>query len=47
LQESSLQALVVLEQGKLVGLLTAENLGELLMIREALKQSGSARAPLG
>ena len=47
LQESSLQALVVLDQGKLVGLLTAENLGELLMIREALKQSGSARAPLG
>lgn len=45
LQESPLQALPVLRDGELVGILNAENLGELLMIREAIqradKRSGS------
>ncbi len=45
LQESPQQALPVLKQGELVGLLTAENLGELLMIRDALQQASARRSP--
>lgn len=45
LQESPQQALAVVERGELVGLLTPENLGELLMIREAVQQAATRRRP--
>lgn len=47
LQESPQQSLLVLDQGKLVGLLTAENLGELLMFREAAQQAENRRGTAG
>jgi Zn-dependent protease/predicted transcriptional regulator len=37
LQDSDCQTLPVMKDGRLVGLLTSENIGELLMIRSALK----------
>ena len=37
LQEGDCPVLPVLDAGRLVGLLTAENVGELVMIREAIK----------
>jgi CBS-domain-containing membrane protein len=37
LQECNCHSLPVVQNGRLVGLLTAENLGEFLMIQSALK----------
>jgi Zn-dependent protease len=37
LRESSCPVMAVVEEGRLVGLLTAENVGELVMIREAVR----------
>lgn len=45
LQESACPAMPVLRQGRLVGLLTTENLSEFLMIESALKQRGAALPP--
>jgi len=46
LQESPHQALIVIDHDKPIGLLTAENLGEFLMIREAVQQAELAHRPL-
>jgi Zn-dependent protease/CBS domain-containing protein len=45
LQRCRCTTLPVVRSGRLVGLLTTENLGEFLMIREALEKSGDAAAP--
>ena len=44
LQESTCPSMPVLHQNKLVGLLTAENLGEFLMIQTALSNGKPALA---
>ena len=44
LQESNCPSMPVLHQNKLVGLLTAENLGEFLMIQTALRSGKPALA---
>jgi Zn-dependent protease/predicted transcriptional regulator len=47
LQESPQQTWPVLRDGKLVGILNAENLGELLMIRESIQQASNRSSPKG
>lgn len=42
LQECNCHSLPVVQNGRLVGLLTAENLGEFLMIQSALKGNSKA-----
>lgn len=42
LQAASLRSIPVLDGGRIVGLLTTENISELLMIRSALAQAGKA-----
>jgi Zn-dependent protease len=42
-QEASCNTLPVVRQGELVGLLTLENVGELMMISSALRQAGNQR----
>jgi len=47
LQDSRCGCLPVMEHGRMVGLLTAENVGEFIMIREALRSnSGRSKPPL-
>ncbi|MCK6539017.1 MAG: site-2 protease family protein [Anaerolineales bacterium] len=46
LQESGLKTLPVMHGGQLVGLITAENVTEYLMIRSALKTAGSLPRPV-
>jgi hypothetical protein len=47
LQECQCHTLPVVENGRLLGLLTAENVTEALMIQEALRQRQTARhAPI-
>jgi predicted transcriptional regulator len=45
LQESGAKTLPVMHAGQFVGLITAENITEFLMIRSALKASGVVIVP--
>jgi hypothetical protein len=45
LQECQCHTLPVIDDGHLLGLLTAENVAEALMIQEALRQRQTHRAP--
>jgi Zn-dependent protease/CBS domain-containing protein len=47
LQESGAKTLPVMHGGRFVGLVTAENITEFLMIRSALKSAGNVPQPLG
>lgn len=47
LQESGSKTLPVTHAGQLVGLITAENITEYLMIRSALRTAGSLPQPVG
>jgi predicted transcriptional regulator len=44
LQECKCRALPVVENGQLVGLITADNLAEVLMIQQSLRRSGAPRS---